>query len=89
MQSSRLFLFIVILLASLCSVGQEAASQQRQAAQPRAIPPIEERIRDMKKLDGFFPLYWDERSGSMFMEIPRFDYRLLVCHGIVGGIGIE
>ena len=25
----------------------------------------------MKKIDGYFPLYWDERTGSMFLEIPR------------------
>src|SRR4051812_12811655 len=87
MRTSRLFFFVVILLTSLFSSGQEPAQQQRQAAQPRAIPAVEERIRDMKKLDGFFPLYWDERNGSMFMEIPRFDYDFLFVTGLSAGLG--
>ena len=41
----------------------------------------------MKKLDGYFPLYWDERSGGMFLEISRFDTEFLFSTGLSAGLG--
>jgi hypothetical protein len=83
----RFVVIVIILLTSLSCFGQEPAQQQRQAAQPRAIPSVEERVKDLKKLDGFFPLYWDERNGSMFMEISHFDYDFLFVTGLSAGLG--
>jgi Met-zincin/Domain of unknown function (DUF5117) len=57
------------------------------AAQPAPIPPIEERTAGMQKLDGYFPLYWDERTGSLFLEIPRFDADFLYTTGLAAGLG--
>lgn len=41
----------------------------------------------MQKLDGFFPLYWDERSGSLWLEISRFDSDFLYTTGLAAGLG--
>ena len=41
----------------------------------------------MKKLDGYFPLYWDERTGSMFLEISRLDTDFLFSTGLSAGLG--
>ena len=41
----------------------------------------------MKKLDGYFPLYWDERTGSLFVEISRFDSDFLFSTGLSAGLG--
>ena len=41
----------------------------------------------MKKLDGYLPLYWDERSGQMFLEISRFDTEFLFSTGLSAGLG--
>jgi hypothetical protein len=41
----------------------------------------------MKKLDGYFPMYWDERTGAMFLEIPRFDTEFLFNSGLSAGLG--
>jgi hypothetical protein len=60
-----------------------AAQPQR----PGAVPSIDERTNGMKKMDGFFPLYWDERSGSMFLEISRFDTDFLFTNGLSAGLG--
>jgi hypothetical protein len=61
-----------------------AAQQQQRAAAP---PSVDDRISGMKKLDGYFPLYWDERSGSMFLEISRFDTDFLFSNGLSAGLG--
>jgi hypothetical protein len=41
----------------------------------------------MRKIDGYFPLYWDERTGSLFLEIPRFDNDFLYAGGLAAGLG--
>ncbi len=51
------------------------------------IPPIEERVTGMQKLDGYFPLYWEERTGSLFLEIPRFNAEFLFAGGLAAGLG--
>jgi hypothetical protein len=41
----------------------------------------------MQKIDGYFPLYWDERTGSLWLEIPRFDSEFLYTTGLAAGLG--
>jgi uncharacterized protein DUF4953/uncharacterized protein DUF5117 len=41
----------------------------------------------MQKLDGYFPLYWDERTGNLFLEVPRFDTDFLFTTGLAAGLG--
>jgi hypothetical protein len=41
----------------------------------------------MQKLDGYFPLYWEERTGTLFLEIPRFDAEFLYTTGLAAGLG--
>jgi hypothetical protein len=51
------------------------------------IQTIEERTAGMQKLDGFFPLYWDSRAGTLWLEIPRFDTEVLYTTGLSAGLG--
>src|SRR4051812_5907392 len=51
------------------------------------IPSIEDRTGGMREIDGFFPLYWGERTGSMFFEIPRMDTEFLMATGLAAGLG--
>ncbi len=61
----------------------------RAGAAAAATPParIEDRTTGMRKIDGYFPLYWDERTGSLFLEIPRFDTEFLYATGLAAGLG--
>src|SRR5471030_2570844 len=58
-----------------------------QAAAGGPIQSIDARTAGMQKIDGYFPLYWDERTGSMFVEIPRFDTDFLLNTGLAAGLG--
>ncbi len=79
----------VVLVTTLLLAG--GAIEARQAAQPQqrpaALQSIEDRTSGMKKLDGYFPMYWDERTGSMFLEIGRFDSEFLFNTGLSAGLG--
>jgi hypothetical protein len=66
------------------------SGQAGRGAQPAAagrVPSIDERTGGMQKLEGYFPLYWDDRSGSLFIEIPRFDSDFLFSMGLAAGLG--
>ena len=52
-----------------------------------ATPTIEERTNGLRKLDGYFPLYWEERTGNLLLEIPRFDADFLYVTGLAAGLG--
>jgi len=45
------------------------------------VPSIGDRTNGLKKIDGYVPLYWDERTGSMFLEISRLDADFLFTTG--------
>ena len=51
------------------------------------IAPIEQRTASMKKIDGFFPLYWDEGAGKLWLEIPKLDTEVLYSTGLATGLG--
>ncbi|MDR3703542.1 MAG: zinc-dependent metalloprotease [Candidatus Sulfopaludibacter sp.] len=57
------------------------------AAAGGRVPPIEERVAGMRKIDGYFPLYWDERTGNLWLEISRFDSDFLLSDGLAAGLG--
>jgi hypothetical protein len=55
---------------------------------PRPAPPsIESRTASMRKLEGYFPLYWDESAGQLWLEIPRLDTEVLYVTGLAAGLG--
>jgi hypothetical protein len=74
-----------IVRALLALVLPVALSAQ---ATPRPTPPsIETKTSGMRKLDGYFPLYWDEGAGQLWLEIPRLDTEVLYITGLAAGLG--
>jgi len=73
---------LALLLSAL------AAPHPRSAlAAPADIPSIEQKTAGMQKLVGFFPLYWDEDTGKLWLEIDRFDTELIYVTGLAAGVG--
>ncbi len=52
-----------------------------------ATPTIEDRTAGTRKLDGYFPIYLDERAGTLMLEIARFDTEFLFSTGLSAGLG--
>ncbi len=69
-------LAIVLLPATLAAQQQDGA-----------LATIAARTAGMQKLDGFMPLYWDERAGRMYLEIGRFDEDVLYYTSLPSGVG--
>src|SRR5579859_203063 len=51
------------------------------------LPTIDARTAGFQKLDGYLPLYWDDKTGSLWMEIDKFDAELLYATGLTAGLG--
>ena len=57
------------------------------AAAQTAVPSIDEKTRGLQKLDGFFPLYWDSRAGTLWIEVPKLDAEILYVTSLSAGLG--
>ena len=79
----RTLLLAAVFLSALHAQGRGGGGAQGGGR----IPPIEERVAGMQKLDGYFPLYWEDRTGSLFLEIPRFNAEFLLAGGLAAGLG--
>lgn len=79
--------------AGVSGLGADAAqaggggAQGRAGGQAARIPDIADRTASMRKIDGFFPTYWDEATGSLFLEIPRLGQEVLYVSGLSAGVG--
>jgi hypothetical protein len=77
-------LFFMVLMLPAHGSRSLSAEQPPPATRTSSIA---DRTTGMQKLDGYFPLYWDERTGSLFIEIPRFDAEFLLNLGLAAGLG--
>jgi len=86
MMSIRRILY-VLAAAATAPAGATLHAQAAPAQRSAAMQTVEDRTNGMRKIDGYFPLYWEERTGSLYMEIPRFDSEFLFSTGLSAGLG--
>jgi hypothetical protein len=79
-------LVIVSALAWHPVIAAQAPSD-RPAGQSGPIQSIDARTTGFQKLDGYMPLYWDQKTGSLWMEINKFDTEMLYSTGLTAGLG--
>jgi hypothetical protein len=83
---SKLVLSLVVFLGlTLAPLGAQQAPAT--AARSGPLASIEDRTAGLRKIDGFVPLYWDERGGAMLLEIGRLDTEMLMSTGLSAGLG--
>ena len=76
LKQSVLLISTLLLAGPALEARQPAQAQQQQ--RPAAPQSVDDRTSGMKKLDGYFPLYWDERTGIDVPRDPAVRYRLPV-----------
>jgi len=86
--------FMVVLAAAVPAGlsgqagGGQAGGGGRGGGQGAArIASIADRTTGMQKIDGFFPMYWEEATGSLFLEIPELGKEVLWSKGLSAGLG--
>ena len=80
----RVRFFAIYCLALLSSVAGLAQANNEDA---KPLPTITDKTKQFRKLDGFFPVYWDERKGRVWLEISRWNTEFLFLDSLPAGIG--
>jgi len=85
----HLALATALSLLSTGALAQPAQGQGQGRGGGAAAPmqTIDARTSGFQKLDGYMPLYWDEKTGSLWMEINKFDTEMLYSTGLTAGLG--
>src|SRR5688572_7171049 len=75
------------LIAPLYASAQTPAPAPQPARAAGKLPSIDDKTKDLKKIEGYFPLYWDESAGTLWMEIPALDTEVLYVSSLSSGLG--
>jgi Met-zincin/Domain of unknown function (DUF5117) len=85
MNRELLWSSMLVLLTSATALAQTPG----ESAKPADIPKFAQFTAHTQKLDGYFPLYWNETSGQLWLEIPagRWDKEFLFIDSLPAGVG--
>jgi len=76
------FLFAyLILLILLAPVYTQPRSDSTKA------PTISEKVAGMEKFPGYFPFYWEAKTGKLWLEIDKWNTEFLYVESLPAGIG--
>ena len=80
----RITALVATALSLVVSTSALAQGRGGGAGGGQQGPPqtIEARTAGFQRIDGYMPLYWDERTGSLWMEINKFDTEMLYSTGL-------
>ena len=71
-------------IAISAALGGPAAAG---AQEDGGLPAIESHTAGFERLDGFFPLYWDDDAGTLWLEIGRLGVEVLYVNALAAGVG--
>src|SRR5215216_6327623 len=77
--------FVLALFITVLTLAPATAAQEKQEKPERKS--FAEAARGLRKLDGYFPLYWDAEGGRLLLEVPRFDAEFLYQVSLPTGVG--
>ncbi|RZK34382.1 MAG: DUF5117 domain-containing protein, partial [Hymenobacter sp.] len=86
-----------MLLASLLAANHFAGAQAAAPANATPAPRADARpaatslgaiTQGLKKFDGYFPFYYDEKTGKVYLEIEKFDQDFLYFSSLTNGVGL-
>ena len=78
---------LLLIGTMLIAFPSSAIRAEQQPQRPERLPSIDDFTNNTKKMDGYFPIYWDERRGALLLEISRFDTDFLFSNGLSAGLG--
>jgi len=84
--------YSILIAAALMAFGQSSYAQnprnganQRRTEQP--VASISTATQNLKKFDGYFNFYYDEKGGKILLEVDKFDQEFLYFGSLAEGAG--
>ncbi len=75
--------------ASLLGCALLTFSMLALAGETKPTPAIHDFAAGMQRMDGFFPLLWDAKSGHLYLEVTRLDQDFLFVPSLPYGLGVN
>ena len=69
----------------LITVPQVAIAKAKNS--PDTLPGIKEKVKQLVHMDGFFDLYWDQKTGQLLLEIKQMDDEFIYQSSMPRGVG--
>jgi hypothetical protein len=89
----KLNILLLTGMIALCSHSNAQAPQGRGGARPgasgeaRPAASIESVTQGMKKFEGYFTFYYDDKTGKVLLEVDKFDKEFLYFKSLTDGAG--
>ncbi len=84
----NVFLFFIAALAMMVNGhAQRPAGAEGGARDVKPAASIAAVTQNLKKFDGFYPFYYDDKSGKIYLEIDRWGQEFLYFNSLPEGIG--
>ncbi len=87
----RTYASLLLLLCALAISCSQKTAPPAPAATPVAtspgLPTITAKTKGLTALPGFFPYWWDDKEGKVWLEISRFDSTFLYVNSLPAGVG--
>ncbi|HEY4108719.1 zinc-dependent metalloprotease [Puia sp.] len=77
----------LLLLTAIAAVSTLPTLAQRPTTTTTTATTISAATQNMKKYEGFYNFYYDEKTGKLLIEIDRFDQEFLYFCSLPEGIG--
>ena len=71
-------------IAILMALGFPAAADGQEGG---GLPAIESHTAGFERQDGFFPLYWDDDAGTLWLEVGQLGVEVLYVNALAAGVG--
>ena len=73
--------------AGAATASATARASSGTSARAGSLPSIAEKTKGLKAYPGFFPFYWDEQAGKIWLEISRLDSEVLYQPSLPAALG--
>jgi hypothetical protein len=84
---SVLVLWLVLTVACAAAPARKTEPNPPAPATPAAIPSVADKVTGARALPGFFPLYWDDNGGKLWLEIDKWQREFLYQSALAAGVG--
>jgi hypothetical protein len=82
-----LTLFSASLVLLLTALAAAQSTPEHPPASDKPVPSIADFTKSMRAMPGYFPLFWDEKQGKMWLEIDKWNTQFLFIDALPAGIG--
>ncbi|MGI4022650.1 MAG: zinc-dependent metalloprotease [Janthinobacterium lividum] len=77
----------MLTICSITSAQNRPVPAESRGTEARTVITIGSITQNLKKLEGFFNFYYDEKTGKVYLEINNFDKDFLYFSSLVDGVG--